>query len=128
MGKNKREDLIDRICLDCKSKWYAVARECYRKHLTRRPILVGTTSIENSERLCTLLEEFSLTPKLLNARPENVKKEAQIISNSGALGSITISTNIAGRGTDIVLGGDLTIMLRLHICSTLKALHEFLKD
>merc|ERR1712050_750183 len=86
----------------------------------------GTTSIKNSEKLCTLLEEFSLTPKLLNARPENVKKEAQIISNAGTLGSITISTNMAGRGTDIVLGGDLTVTLKLHLLDILKSLDHFL--
>ena len=65
--------------------------------------------------------------RLLNARPENAKKEAQIISNTGTLGNITISTNMAGRGTDIVLGGDLTLMLKLHIRSTLKAMREFIK-
>src|SRR6476469_1289318 len=88
------------------TKWKAVANECKKLHLLQRPILVGTTTIQNSEILSSLLIDAQIPHKLLNAKPENIKKESEIIAQAGCLGSVTISTNMAGRGTDVLLGGN----------------------
>ena len=71
-----------------------------------RPVLIGTTTIEKSELFATLLEECGIPYKLLNARKENVKNESEIVSQAGCTNAITIATNMAGRGTDILLGGN----------------------
>jgi preprotein translocase subunit SecA len=71
-----------------------------------RPVLVGTTTIEKSELLAALLTELQLPYRLLNARPENIESESEIVSQAGCKNAITIATNMAGRGTDIVLGGN----------------------
>ena len=105
--KSLRTDLTDLIYKDELSKWKAVAKKCKEIFLTGQPILVGTTSIEKSEILSQLLEDYELPYQILNARPENVRKEAAIIARAGKFKSITIATNMAGRGTDIVLGGCL---------------------
>lgn len=104
---NLRTDLTDLIYKDELSKWKAVAKKCKEIFLTGQPILIGTTSIEKSEILSQLLDDYELPHQILNARPENVRKEAAIIARAGKYKSITIATNMAGRGTDIVLGGCL---------------------
>ena len=71
-----------------------------------RPVLVGTTTIEKSELLAALLSEYNLPYSLLNARPENVESESEIVAQAGCKKAITIATNMAGRGTDILLGGN----------------------
>jgi preprotein translocase subunit SecA len=71
-----------------------------------RPVLVGTTTIEKSELLAALLNQYQIPYRLLNARPENVESEAEIVAQAGCKKSVTIATNMAGRGTDIVLGGN----------------------
>ncbi len=76
-------------------------KEVYRKG---RPVLVGTVSIEKSERLSSLLEKRGIQHQVLNAKHH--KREAEIIAQAGRLGGVTIATNMAGRGTDIVLGGN----------------------
>jgi preprotein translocase subunit SecA len=78
--------------------------------------LIGTTSVEKSELLASLLEEYGIPHNLLNAKPENLKREAEIIAQAGRKGAVTIATNMAGRGTDILLGGNVNYMAR----STLK--------
>jgi preprotein translocase subunit SecA len=102
----KRIDLPDAIYMDEISKWKAVAKECQKLYALQRPILVGTTTIQNSEILSLLLQDYKIPHKLLNAKPENIKKESEIIAQAGCLGSVTISTNMAGRGTDVLLGGN----------------------
>lgn len=71
-----------------------------------RPILVGTTTVEKSEKLASLLKKRGVKVELLNAKPEYAAREAEIIAQAGRIGAVTISTNMAGRGTDIILGGN----------------------
>jgi preprotein translocase subunit SecA len=78
-------------------------------------VLVGTTSVEKSELLSGLLNEKGVPHNLLNARPENVERESEIIAQAGRKGALTIATNMAGRGTDIILGGNADYMARLKL-------------
>nr|YP_010851566.1 Preprotein-translocase subunit a [Echinothamnion hystrix]WGH14486.1 Preprotein-translocase subunit a [Echinothamnion hystrix] len=101
-----RKDLSDLVYKNEYEKWQSVANECLDMYKIGRPTLIGTTSIQKSEILSEMLKEIKVPHNLLNARPENVSKEAEIILQAGQKGSITISTNMAGRGTDIILGGN----------------------
>jgi preprotein translocase subunit SecA len=103
----KRKDLSDLIYKDQFSKWNAIAQACNKISSTGQPILVGTTTVEKSEMLAQLLNEYKLSYQILNAKPENVRRESEIVAQAGAKDSITIATNMAGRGTDIVLGGNI---------------------
>ena len=103
---NLRNDLPDLIYKDELSKWTAIAKECQQIAVKTQPILIGTTSVEKSEMLGQLLNEYKLNYQILNAKPENVKRESEIVAQAGKRGSITIATNMAGRGTDIILGGN----------------------
>ncbi len=85
-----------------KEKWQAVGDEIVSVHRTGRPILVGTTSIENSEKLSDMLSKRGIEHEVLNAKQH--AREAQIVAKAGQMGHVTIATNMAGRGTDIVLG------------------------
>lgn len=87
-------------------KWDAVCEEVKEYHATGRPVLIGTVSIENSERLSGKLTRNGVKHKLLNAKPEYAEREAETIAQAGRLGAVTIATNMAGRGTDIILGGN----------------------
>jgi preprotein translocase subunit SecA len=102
-----RKDYPDLVFQTSKSKWLAVAKECKQMWNLGRPVLVGTTSIEKSEWLASLLDREGVPYKLLNARPSLASEEASIIAQAGKKFSITIATNMAGRGTDIILGGNL---------------------
>jgi preprotein translocase subunit SecA len=97
------------------AKWKAVAEECAEMHEKGRPVLVGTTSVEKSELLSQLLSERNIPHNLLNAKPENVEREAEIVAQAGRRGAVTIATNMAGRGTDIILGGNAEYMARLKV-------------
>jgi preprotein translocase subunit SecA len=101
-----RKDYPDLIYKNQISKWKAVADECYNMFNLGRPILVGTTSVEYSELLSSLLKADKIPHNLLNAKPENTIREAEIIAQAGRRSAITIATNMAGRGTDIILGGN----------------------
>jgi preprotein translocase subunit SecA len=103
-----RNDLPDLIYKDQFSKWNAIAKTCNQVSSTGQPILIGTTTVEKSEMLAELLNEYKLPYQLLNAKPENVRRESEIVAQAGKKGAITIATNMAGRGTDIILGGNIT--------------------
>ena len=116
---NLRKDLPDFVYKDSLTKWTAIARECKSIAKTKQPILIGTTTVENSEMLGDLLKEYQLSYRLLNAKPENVKRESEIVAQAGEIGSITIATNMAGRGTDIILGGNITFKVRKQLYNIL---------
>ncbi|MFH0987933.1 MAG: preprotein translocase subunit SecA [Parcubacteria group bacterium] len=98
-----RKDLSDRIYSSERGKLIAVAREIKRLHEKGQPVLVGTISIEKNELLSLLLQKENVPHELLNAKQH--EKEAQIISQAGRVGAVTVATNMAGRGVDIMLGG-----------------------
>ena len=116
---NLRQDLPDFVYKDSLIKWTAIAKECKAIATTKQPILIGTTTVENSEMLGDLLKEYQLSYRLLNAKPENVKRESEIVAQAGEIGSITIATNMAGRGTDIILGGNVTFKVRKQLYNIL---------
>lgn len=107
-----RKDLPDLIYKDQFSKWNAISQVCNNISSTGQPILVGTTTVEKSEMLAQLLNEYKLSYEILNAKPENVRRESEIVAQAGAKGSITIATNMAGRGTDIILGGNINFKIQ----------------
>ena len=110
-----RRDMPDVVYKAEVGKWRAIAEECAELHKLGRPILVGTTSVEKSELLSTLLSELEVPHNLLNAKPENVERESEIVAQAGRKGKVTIATNMAGRGTDIILGGNSDYMARLKL-------------
>ncbi|WP_198513567.1 preprotein translocase subunit SecA [Prochlorococcus marinus] len=111
----KRQDWSDQVFKTEIGKWKAVAKETIKIHRDGRPILVGTTSVEKSELLSSLLSAENIPHNLLNAKPENVEREAEIVAQAGRAGAVTIATNMAGRGTDIILGGNSDYMARLKL-------------
>ena len=110
-----RQDWTDQVYKTEAAKWRAVALETGEVHKQGRPVLVGTTSVEKSEYLSALLAEQEIPHNLLNAKPENVEREAEIVAQAGRAGAVTIATNMAGRGTDIILGGNADYMARLKL-------------
>ena len=110
-----REDNPDLVYYNEEFKFKAICEEIERVHKTGQPILVGTISIEKSEMLSVLLRKMGIRHEVLNAK--NHAREAMIIEEAGAKGAVTIATNMAGRGTDIKLGGSLDARAR-KICGT----------
>ena len=105
-----RQDLPDVIYKTEKAKFRAVVEEIVERHRTGQPLLVGTISIEKSEMLSSLLKKRGIPHQVLNAKYH--EKEAEIIAQAGRLGAVTIATNMAGRGTDILLGGNPVFLAR----------------
>jgi len=110
-----RQDNPDVVFRSESGKWKAVLQEITRMHKIGRPVLVGTTSVERSEIVANLLDEAGIPYQVLNAKPENIERESEIVAQSGRKGAVTIATNMAGRGTDILLGGNPEFMARLKI-------------
>ena len=106
----QREDLSDAVYKNVVGKFNAVVEDIIERHKNNQPILVGTVSIENSELISQLLKRRGVKHEVLNAKYHD--KEAEIIAQAGRLGAVTIATNMAGRGTDIVLGGNPTFLTK----------------
>ncbi|HYJ61611.1 MAG TPA: preprotein translocase subunit SecA [Actinomycetota bacterium] len=107
---NVRDDRQDLVYRSEDEKWEAVADDLGGRHERGQPVLVGTVSIEKSERLSKVLERRGVTHHVLNAK--NHEKEAQIVAQAGRVGSVTVATNMAGRGVDILLGGNPEYLAR----------------
>ena len=101
---NIREDLPDSVYTSENGKYSAIVRDIEERHAKGQPLLVGTISIQNSEKISKLLTKKGIKHNVLNAKHH--EKEAAIIAEAGRYGAVTISTNMAGRGTDIILGGN----------------------
>ncbi|GAH79142.1 unnamed protein product, partial [marine sediment metagenome] len=99
-----RTEYTDQIYKDEEAKFAAVAREIEQLHNQERPVLIGTVSIEKSEYLSDLLRRKGIPHQVLNAK--NHEKEASIIAQAGRIEAVTVATNMAGRGVDIILGGN----------------------
>lgn len=105
-----REDKNDVIFLDINKKYESVIEEVKKRHETGQPVLVGTVTVEDSELLSSMLKKQGIKHQVLNAK--NHQREAEIIAQAGKIGAVTIATNMAGRGTDILLGGNPDFMAR----------------
>lgn len=112
----QRKDLPDVIFKTKRGKYRAVVREIERRHAAGQPMLIGTTSIEQSEQLSHMLKEAGIVHNVLNAKYHEL--EAQIVAQAGQKGQVTIATNMAGRGTDIVLGEGVSELGGLAIIGT----------
>ena len=112
----QRKDLPDVIFKNKRGKYKAVVREVERRHATGQPMLIGTTSIEQSEELSHMLDQANIPHSVLNAKYH--EREAAIVALAGQKGAVTIATNMAGRGTDISLGEDVAELGGLAIIGT----------
>ena len=105
-----REDMNDAVFITLKAKYQAIIDEVVKRHATGQPVLVGTVSVEKSELLSKMLALRGVEHVVLNAKFH--EKEAEIVAQAGKKGAVTIATNMAGRGTDILLGGNAEFMAR----------------
>ncbi len=106
----RRKNFADIVFRTEKEKWNAILEEIIDVNNDGQPILVGTTDVAKSEQLSRLLKLRGIKHELLNAKPEFVAKESEIVAQAGRRGAVTIATNMAGRGTDIILGGNAEYM------------------
>ena len=112
----RRDDADDEIYMSEREKYNAILKEVQEIHAQGRPILIGTESVEISEKLSRILKQHKLEHTVLNAK--NHAKEAEIIAEAGSLGAITVATNMAGRGTDIKLKAGVAQLGGLHVLGT----------
>ncbi len=118
---NKRSDLGDRVYANEVGKFRAVVREIKERYEKGQPVLVGTASIEKNELLDALLTQAGIPHEMLNAK--NHEREAQIIAQAGRKGAVTVATNMAGRGVDIILGGNPSVKEEADEVRALGGLH-----
>jgi len=113
---NVRRDYPDVVYKTEEAKLNAIVEEIVlNNERNGRPILIGTANVKMSEAIVSRLREAGVEPQLLNARPESIARENETISQAGRLGKVTVSTNMAGRGTDIILGGNHSQMAALNM-------------
>ncbi len=110
-----RKDFSDVIYRTAREKYDAVAQEIKELHQKGQPVLVGTVSVENSEMIAAQLKKMRVPHNVLNAKPEHAGREADIVAQAGRKGQVTIATNMAGRGTDILLGGNPEFLARQYL-------------
>jgi len=110
-----RGDRNDRIFKTKGGKWAAVVREIQERHDNGQPVLVGTISVEVSELLSESLSKVGIPHAVLNAKPEHAEREGEIVAEAGRSGAVTIATNMAGRGVDIMLGGNPQHLAQLEL-------------
>ncbi len=108
-----RQDLADSVYKNEEAKFRAVVKEIKERHSTGQPVLVGTITIEKSEILSKMLKKEGINHEVLNAKQH--EREAEIVAQAGRFGAVTIATNMAGRGTDIVLGGNPENIAKLEL-------------
>ncbi|CAA0840809.1 Protein translocase subunit SECA2- chloroplastic [Striga hermonthica] len=112
---NIRQDFPLQAFATARGKWEYTCAEIQYMFRLGRPVLVGTTSVEHSEYLSALLRERNIPHNVLNARPKYVAREAEIVAQAGRKCAITLSTNMAGRGTDIILGGNPKVLSKVNV-------------
>ena len=110
-----RADRNDQVYKTKDGKWSAVVREIEARHNSGQPVLVGTIAVEVSELLSEQLAERGIKHSVLNAKPEHAAREGEIVAEAGAPGTVTIATNMAGRGVDIKLGGNAEHLATLEV-------------
>jgi preprotein translocase subunit SecA len=122
----RRIDEDDQVYRTGTEKYDAIVEAIRGAHERGQPVLVGTTSIDKSEMLSGLLKKAGLPHNVLNARQH--EQEAQIVADAGKLGAITIATNMAGRGTDIKLGGNVEFKIMEAIAADPEGDHQALRE
>jgi preprotein translocase subunit SecA len=123
-----RKALPDRVFPTEDAKFDAIVAEVVRLRAEGRPILIGTRSVDKSELLSKKLRAANIPHSVLNAKPDNYEREAEIVAQAGCAGSVTIATNMAGRGTDILLGGNAESKAWTRLKSQYKHLHQVPHD